>query len=76
MAFLDHPPWAPARCVQWSYAKEKLNTGTLLSVAWSLDGTQLAGAGGNGTVIFGQLIDKYNHKLSVLCSNMLPKESR
>ncbi|KAG0618321.1 hypothetical protein M758_4G054400 [Ceratodon purpureus] len=42
----------------WPYGKEKLNTGTLLSVAWSLDGTQLAGAGGNGTVVFGQLVDK------------------
>ncbi|XP_024390089.1 uncharacterized protein [Physcomitrium patens] len=42
----------------WPHGKEKLNTGSLLSVAWSLDGTQLAGAGGNGTVVFGQLVDK------------------
>jgi hypothetical protein len=61
--------------MQWPYAKEKLNTGTLLSVAWSLDGTQLAGAGGNGTVIFGQLVDKYDYNPTVLCPGMLPKES-
>lgn len=52
-------PFREVPCVQWLYAKEKPNTGMLLSVAWSLDGTQLAGGGSNGSVILGQLVDRF-----------------
>ena len=45
--------------IQWSYALEKPNTGSIFSIAWSNDGTQIAGACGNGHVIFGHLIEKY-----------------
>ncbi|XP_059177555.1 intraflagellar transport protein 80 homolog [Physella acuta] len=41
----------------WSYALEKPNTGSILSLAWSGDGTQLAGACGNGQVIFANVIE-------------------
>mmetsp|Transcript_39397 Transcript_39397/g.47784 ORF Transcript_39397/g.47784 Transcript_39397/m.47784 type:complete len:763 (-) Transcript_39397:804-3092(-) len=42
----------------WSYAKDKTNTGSILNIAWTTDGTQLAGAGGNGSVCFSQIIDR------------------
>ncbi|XP_033637607.1 intraflagellar transport protein 80 homolog [Asterias rubens] len=42
----------------WSYALEKPNTGSLFSIAWSGDGTQVAGACGNGHVIFAQVIER------------------
>lgn len=42
----------------WSYALEKPNTGSVFSLAWSADGTQLAGACGNGHVIFAHIVDQ------------------
>ncbi|CAL8086530.1 unnamed protein product [Calicophoron daubneyi] len=41
----------------WSCAVEKTKTGSLFNVRWSGDGTQVAGAGGNGQVIIGQITD-------------------
>ena len=43
---------------QWSYTLEKPNTGSIFSIAWSSDGTQLAGACGNGQVIFAHVIER------------------
>lgn len=42
----------------WSYALEKPNTGSIFNLAWSSDGTQVAGACGNGHVIFANIIEK------------------
>ncbi|XP_048121196.1 intraflagellar transport protein 80 homolog [Alosa alosa] len=42
----------------WSYALEKPNTGSVFAVAWSADGTQLAGACGNGHVIFAHVVEQ------------------
>ncbi|KAJ8388659.1 hypothetical protein AAFF_G00130680 [Aldrovandia affinis] len=42
----------------WSYALEKPNTGSVFSLAWSADGTQLAGACGNGQVIFAHVVEQ------------------
>ncbi|XP_032237699.1 intraflagellar transport protein 80 homolog isoform X2 [Nematostella vectensis] len=42
----------------WSYALEKPNTGSIFNIAWSNDGTQLAGACGNGQVIFAHVIER------------------
>ncbi|XP_078612463.1 intraflagellar transport protein 80 homolog isoform X1 [Branchiostoma floridae x Branchiostoma japonicum] len=42
----------------WSYALEKPNTGSVFNIAWSSDGTQIAGACGNGHVIFGHVIER------------------
>ncbi|XP_012693880.1 intraflagellar transport protein 80 homolog [Clupea harengus] len=42
----------------WSYALEKPNTGSVFGVAWSADGTQLAGACGNGHVIFAHVVEQ------------------
>ncbi|XP_054838571.1 intraflagellar transport protein 80 homolog isoform X4 [Eublepharis macularius] len=42
----------------WSYALEKPNTGSLFNIAWSIDGTQIAGACGNGHVIFAHVVEQ------------------
>uniref|UniRef100_A0A8C3FL00 Intraflagellar transport protein 80 n=1 Tax=Chrysemys picta bellii TaxID=8478 RepID=A0A8C3FL00_CHRPI len=43
---------------QWSYALEKPNTGSIFNIAWSIDGTQIAGACGNGHVIFAHVVEQ------------------
>ncbi|XP_010081744.1 PREDICTED: intraflagellar transport protein 80 homolog, partial [Pterocles gutturalis] len=43
----------------WSYALEKPNTGSVFNIAWSIDGTQLAGACGNGHVIFAHVVEQH-----------------
>lgn len=50
---------------QWSYSLEKPNTGSVFNISWSTDGTQLAGACGNGQVIFAHVVERY--KLLSLC---------
>ncbi|KAI5093031.1 intraflagellar transport protein 80-like [Silurus meridionalis] len=52
------PPQEPNLPSRWSYALEKPNTGSLFSLAWSADGTQLAGACGNGQVIFAHIVEQ------------------
>lgn len=42
----------------WSYSLEKPSTGSLLSLCWSADGTQLAGACGNGHVLFAHIVEQ------------------
>ncbi|KAM3616364.1 uncharacterized protein V6R79_016748 [Siganus canaliculatus] len=43
----------------WSYALEKPNTGSVFSLAWSADGTQLAGSCANGHVIFAHVVEQH-----------------
>ncbi|XP_051966276.1 intraflagellar transport protein 80 homolog isoform X2 [Xyrauchen texanus] len=42
----------------WSYSLEKPSTGSVFSLAWSADGTQLAGACGNGHVLFAHVVEQ------------------
>jgi len=42
----------------WSCCQANTNTGSIVNLAWTADGTHVAGAGGNGTVCFAQLADK------------------
>lgn len=42
----------------WSHSFDKPQTGSLLNMAWSNDGTILAGAGGSGSVCFGYIVDR------------------
>ncbi|CAM9332690.1 unnamed protein product [Phaeothamnion confervicola] len=42
----------------WTQARERPQVGSVMRIAWSADGTQVAGAGGDGTVIFAQLIGR------------------
>ena len=37
----------------WSHSFHKPNAGSILDISWNHDGTTVAGAGGNGTVVFG-----------------------
>jgi len=43
---------------QWAYSREKTQSGSILDISWTSDGTQFAGAGANGAVVFGQLVDR------------------
>eukprot|EP00906_Rhabdomonas_costata_P015489 RCo022262 len=48
----------------WSHCRENTNTGSIFSLAWTPDCTQLACAGGSGAVCFAQLVDRrveYRH---------------
>eukprot|EP00698_Gefionella_okellyi_P003713 TRINITY_DN13461_c0_g1_i1.p1 TRINITY_DN13461_c0_g1~~TRINITY_DN13461_c0_g1_i1.p1 ORF type:complete len:760 (-),score=156.24 TRINITY_DN13461_c0_g1_i1:43-2322(-) len=40
------------------HAQCKVDTGSLLSLSWTTDGTLLAGAGGSGAVCFAQLVER------------------
>ncbi|PRP82583.1 hypothetical protein PROFUN_04888 [Planoprotostelium fungivorum] len=42
----------------WSYSRERTTSGSLFNLAWTTDGTGIAGAGGNGSVVFGHIIDR------------------
>ncbi|DBA75301.1 hypothetical protein WJX77_003211 [Trebouxia sp. C0004] len=40
----------------WLCSKAFTDTGSILSLAWTSDGTQVAGAGANGQICFGRLV--------------------
>ena len=42
----------------WTYSFNKIDSGSLFKLSWSCDGTTVAGAGGNGCVVFGSIIDR------------------
>jgi len=42
----------------WSHSFDKPLCGSILSLSWSHDGTMLACAGGNGQVVFGNIVDR------------------
>jgi intraflagellar transport protein 80 len=42
----------------WAYSKVRVEAGSVMAAAFTADGTQLAGGGGNGNVFFGQLVDR------------------
>jgi intraflagellar transport protein 80 len=42
----------------WSYCRENPDSASIFSISWCNDGTQLAGAGGNGSVVFASLVDR------------------
>jgi intraflagellar transport protein 80 len=43
----------------WSHAIETPQSGSLFDISWTPDGTQVACAGGNGAVVFGNLLNRY-----------------
>ena len=43
----------------WTHSFDKPDSGSVLSISWNNDGTVVAGAGGNGAVIFGYIVDRY-----------------
>ncbi|XP_071638496.1 intraflagellar transport protein 80 homolog isoform X5 [Temnothorax longispinosus] len=42
----------------WSHSMEKVNTGSIYSIAWSSDSTQVAMACSNGKLLTGHIIDR------------------
>jgi intraflagellar transport protein 80 len=42
----------------WSHARDRPQVGSVLALAWTADGTEVAGAGGSGGVVFGQLVQR------------------
>ncbi len=42
----------------WTYSFHKTNIGSIMKISWSADGTMCAGASGNGSVIFGEVVDR------------------
>jgi len=42
----------------WSYCRESPETGSIFTIHWCNDGTQLACGGGNGAVVFATLVDR------------------
>ena len=44
--------------IGWTHSFDQPTTGSLLNIAWSQDGTMCAGAGGNGSVVFAQVVDR------------------
>eukprot|EP00501_MAST-03F_sp_TOSAG23-6_P000802 GSMAST32.ASY1.ANO1.832.1 assembled CDS len=42
----------------WSYSRSRLQSGSLLRLAWTDDGTSCAGAGGVGSVIISTLVNR------------------
>lgn len=43
----------------WTHCKERVATGSLMNIAWTSDGTQFAAAGGNGSLLFAQLVNRH-----------------
>ncbi|KAJ1554606.1 Intraflagellar transport protein 80 [Cladochytrium tenue] len=43
----------------WSHSLSKPDSGSIFSIAWTPDGTQVACGGGNGAVVFGHIVDRW-----------------
>lgn len=42
----------------WSHCRHRLQIGSVMNLAWTSDGTQFACAGGNGSTVFAQIVDR------------------
>ncbi len=42
----------------WSYSFHKPQSGSIMKLSWSHDGTVVSGAGGNGSVVFGYIVNR------------------
>ena len=42
----------------WTHSFDKPASGSILNLSWSHDGTVVSGAGGNGAVVFGYMVDR------------------
>lgn len=49
----------------WSHSFNKHEGGSLMKLSWNRDGTVVGGAGGNGSVLFGYIVDR-----SLNCGNI------
>lgn len=42
----------------WTNCRERLQAGSMLSIAWTSDGTQFSCASGTGAIVFAQVVDR------------------
>ena len=42
----------------WTYSRHRCSAGSLLAIDWTSDGTHLAAAGSNGTLVLAQLVER------------------
>ena len=42
----------------WTHCRERVASGSIMAIAWTSDGTQFAGAGGNGSVVFATVVER------------------
>jgi len=42
----------------WSHDRKRPDAGSIMQIAWTADGTQFAGAGGSGAVLFAQIVER------------------
>ena len=42
----------------WTHCRERMQSGSILDIAWTSDGTQFACAAGNNSVVFAQVVDR------------------
>ncbi|CAG4943709.1 unnamed protein product [Colias eurytheme] len=54
----------------WSHCLDRPNTGSIYSIAWSSDGTQLAAACANGHVLFAHIIDREYTMKNYACTQI------
>jgi len=57
----------------WCRCRASPQCGSVLDIAWTTDGTQLVGAGGNGTVAFAQVIERHVECDNVECVLKSPR---
>lgn len=61
----------------WTHSRRRLNNaGSLLSIAWTLDGTQLAAAGGSGAIVFAQVVGKRYEWKNTEATLLTPRKLR
>ena len=42
----------------WTHSKHRVAAGSLMDFSWTADGTQFGAAGGNGSVLFAQVVNR------------------
>lgn len=62
----------------WTHSRHRLNNnvGSLLSIAWASDGTQLAAATGSGAILFAQVVGKRYEWKNTEATLINPKKLR
>lgn len=59
--------------LQWSYSNMKFSStlvGSIFSIRWSQDGTQIAAGGGNGALIFAHIIEQEKTSRNLLAKTI------
>lgn len=57
----------------WSYSRESHDAGSLMSLSWTTDGTQVAGGGAGGSVTFAQILGKRVSAGGLTCELVEPR---